>query len=263
MARALGYKPDKHDPRDRVFAAERTGAAPPEATCLPFLSPVLDQGSLGSCVGNATAGGLYASQCKQGASPEVASRLAIYFLARALEGTVAQDEGCQIRDAFKGIGKFGFAPERFWPYLVDNFATQPGFDFFSAAIDQRDESPGETEYKRINTTGAARIEDIKSAIVLGNTVVFGTNVSENYCSNIGTVDAPVMPPLTIPLAGGHAQLIYGYKTDPNGRILFNVRNSWGEQWGAFGNTIFDESYLAWDQTSDLWVVKAAPLPEVS
>src|SRR5712692_455639 len=52
------------------------------------------------------------------------SRLFIYYNERAMEGTVRQDAGAQIRDGIKSVVRLGVCPEQEWPYS-EPFDSQP------------------------------------------------------------------------------------------------------------------------------------------
>jgi hypothetical protein len=92
--------PDIPDERDYVFKATRYAATP-----LPdivdhrsFLSPIVDQGSLGSCTANAIASGLREHIEIKDGKPLI--RLSRLFLYRK-EREVDQDAGVYIRDGMK------------------------------------------------------------------------------------------------------------------------------------------------------------------
>lgn len=262
----LGWKKDApkgpSDKPDLPAAPRLTMAAPPaRASCLDLVLGILDQGQLGSCTANATAQALRAAQVREAASagprlvnPPLASRLWLYYLARAYDHDTANDDGAQIRNVFAAAVKFGFPPESVWPYSDDAspgaaFSRLPGPDAFRAAYDMR----APTVYRRIDSTGQARIDDIKRAIASRFLVVFGTPVSNAFCAD--QLSGPMLPP-DGDIAGGHALCVAGYDGD-----VFDVVNSWGTGWGKGGLCKFASEYLAWDGTDDLWIVEHTPLPE--
>src|SRR5262249_19540251 len=112
---------------------------------------------------------------------------------------------------------------------------------------------GLVTYERIDTLGNERLPDICGAIAAGYPVCFGTSVSEAFVAQ-GRNDDLWFPPLNEPIAGGHALVIYGY----DGRLLFSVKNSWGEYVGVGGSHRFSADYIGWAGTRDLWAVKFAP-----
>ena len=244
----LGYRPDP--PKTTDFPASELLAAapppPPSASLKHLVVEVLDQGAHSSCVAHAILQAVRCSHRAQGiAQPELGSRLFGYYLSRAYHHDTANDSGTYLRLFFQALNKFGFCPESIWPYDKD-FSDMPPQSAFRAAFDQA--SP--TVYRRIDATGADRLDAIKRAIAGGFPVCFGTDVDSAFCSN--QLAEPVRPP-TANIAGGHAMMVGGYDGD-----TFEVVNSWGS-WGDAGWVKLSGDYLAWDGTRDLWIVEKAPV----
>ncbi len=271
----LGWKKDPVDLKDhdavRMLAHVGT---PPASWSNADLVQILDQGGLGSCTMNATAQAVRAAELVEQMTAgktlleaktltPFMSRLFGYYLARAYEGTSHEDAGTYIRLCFQTINKYGFPPESAWPYSDDSdpltgaFAKMPPAEAFREAYDQRDSVANENDnlisYARISATGNARILAIKAACANRNLVVFGTDVSEDFCASVG-IGSPIAPPVNLKIAGGHAMCVAGYEGDN-----FLVPNSWGVGYGDKGFVKFTAEYMAWAQTDDLWIVKRAPL----
>lgn len=260
--RALGWKKDAPKPQgakpDRSARA-RLGTAPPPfaASARQYILDVLDQLQLGSCVANGTAQALRAAMVKEGiANPPLASRLWIYYLARAIDHDTNNDDGTQIRNAFTAITRLGFPPESVWPYSDDTsspnspFRTMPPTEAFNKAYDQR--ANALTVYERLPDGDATRADDIKRAIAAGHCVVFGTTVSEAFCQGqLGS--GPIGPPKNQPVAGGHCMVFAEYEGD-----VFRVVNSWSKDFGKDGWVEFDIDYVNWSETNDLWICSYAP-----
>lgn len=216
-----------------------------------------------SCVLNSATQALRASQVQQGAvDPELASRLFLYYLDRAVTHEIEIDNGTYLRTTFEMIGEHGFCPESIWSYddastgsPNDKFKQMPDSLAFERAIDQRKlAGPNPPiSYRRIYETGQARLDAVKRAITAGHLVCFGTDVSEDFCRGIG-IDKPLSPPIGLPIAGGHAMLFAAYKGD-----IFKVANSWSDSFGDKGYVYFAAEYVMWDNTNDLWIVQTAPL----
>src|SRR5262245_26808338 len=105
-----GWIPDFPDHRDHLYAAPVVNltALPPKVDLRAQCPPVYDQGTLGSCTGNAIAGALQFDRLKQKLTPDfVPSRLFIYYNEREMEGTVDSDSGAQIRDGIKSVADLG------------------------------------------------------------------------------------------------------------------------------------------------------------
>jgi C1A family cysteine protease len=241
-----GESPDR-DSRELLQAAL---PPPPSASLREHVVEVLDQGSIGSCVANAGYQAIRISHHRQGAAnPPLGSRLFGYYAARAYHHATKEDSGTHIRLFFSAQVKFGFCPEDKWEYtdLQTRFSQMPPTAAFHAAFDQR--SP--TVYRRIYEEGPERLDAIKRAVSLGNAVVFGTDIANDFFDDKGT--SPIAPPLGKPLAGGHAMVVAGYDGD-----VFDVPNSWGTGWGDNGWCRFSADYMMYRGTRDLWIVEHSP-----
>jgi len=244
----LADPPSDHDwlATERLTLAAPT-ALPPSVPRMPSLGEPLNQGTLGSCVAQAVSKLLFASHARQGVKPRLASRLGIYYLARATHGSQDFDGGTYLRAAFQVLNKFGFCPEAVWPYKVAFFAAMPPASAFQASFDQR--KP--TAYYRIHETGNARVVAVKQALAAGYPVGFGTNVDWDF-ANGPSASSIIRPPVGN-LAGGHAMVVGGYDAES-----FHILNSWGADWCDHGWCRMHPDYIAWDETRDLWVAEHAP-----
>lgn len=260
VPRGLGWKKDKpKQPGDKpdFSARPKLGAAPPPktATCRPYITSILNQGGLGSCTTNATAQAVRASLVRQGVKgAELPSRLFLYYLARAYDHDTYNDDGTFLRHVCQAAVKFGLPRESFWPYtdvsVGDDapFRRMPPFNAFSKAFDQHTGA----SYHRIDTTGAARLDDIRRAIAAGYCVVFGTLVSTDFASGrLGS--GPIPLPTNKPIAGGHALTIAEYD-----ETSFGIVNSWGDDWGDKGWCKFSPDYLSWSESDDFWIISLVP-----
>jgi C1A family cysteine protease len=244
-----GYIPDLPDHRDHVLqlAPHELAATPPEEVHLqhssPFQFPIYDQGELGSCVGNATAAAMQYLLRKQHLPNFTPSRLAIYYGARKIEGTIGSDAGCMVRDAITVVAQEGVAPEQFWPYIPQRFRDAPDQKYDSAAIQHQ-----ALEYARVRQTRMA----IQQALAAGHPIITGISVFDSFESDaVATTGTVPLPAPTEQLQGGHAILLVGYSAD---RV--EVRNSWGKDWGDKGYFTLPWDYvLSPDLAEDFWVIR--------
>lgn len=269
--KALGYRRDARDDRDYVATKTLAQASPIQTSCprLDMWTETIDQGQIGSCTANATAQAIRVAELQQIVSSGVTldkakaatpflSRLFAYFFARACDHDTQHDGGAQIRNVFRSINTLGFPPESEWSYTSD-FRAMPSAEAMRAAFDQRLTAEATksdvVSYERIASTGASRINDVMRAISMGRLVVFGTDVSHAFCSDMTANGGKEMkPPADTDIAGGHAMCFGGYNASG-----VDVLNSWGHDFGQSGWLRMSWDYVTWARTSDLWIVERAPI----
>lgn len=243
MKRIYTWKPDLPDHRDHTFTSA-SFTLPTHVDLRPDMTPVFDQGNLGSCTGNAIAGALEFLEKKEPTPFFWVSRLFIYYQERVIERTVKSDAGAMIRDGVKACHKVGYCSELFWPYKVSKFAAKPPTAAYKDA-----HKHVITEYARANS-----MLDFRSALAMGFPVVFGFSVYESFESAAVAKNGIVpMPMHSEKQLGGHAVLMVGYD-DAAQRVI--VRNSWGEGWGQKGYFTMPYQYVEDRNLSDdFWVIR--------
>lgn len=260
--KVLNHVPDSWSTVKRSRSARallRAAGAPPPQPGLakPHVLSILDQGQLGSCTGNGTAQAIRAAQHLAGvASPSLVSRLWLYWLGRSFDHDTGDDAGAQIGNVFLGGEMYGLGPEDLWPYSDDSsangpFKGPPPAEMYRAAFD----AIATFRAHRLDSTGDALLDDVRAALGQGRLVVFGSAVSNEYCQNAFDPSAPLDPPAPTDVAGLHCECFDDF--DPNGN-WFEVVNSWGPGWGNGGRSLFKPSYLLDSNSSDFYVVDAAP-----
>lgn len=245
--RTYGWRPDKPDQRDFQFKVTRHAVSklPSKLTLRPFMPPVYDQGQLGSCTANASGAAMefLAIMAKKDYMP---SRLFIYYNERAIEGTIGEDAGAEIRDGIKALNKKGVCDETAWPYDIDQFTIKPTPTAFKAALKHKI-----SRYERVDPSS---ITNIRAAIGSGCPVIFGFTVYESFESaKVAKTGIVTMPRKAEKAIGGHAVLIVGYD-HPNRRVI--VRNSWGADWGQGGYFTMPYAYVTNPNLSDdFWLIR--------
>jgi len=252
ISKLLSWKPDIPDHRDLYFSG--TLASRPPATVLPLFvdrlglgNRIEDQGNLGSCTGNAATSALEIVT----KSPTQLSRLMAYYNARALEGTVSYDAGAYIRDAIKGLAKFGCCNETLWPYLIAKFRTRP---VASAVTQALTVIPKVSSYQRITT-----LEEVKIALSMKLPVIFGFSVPAYFINNtVATTGWVRMPTNSDSVIGGHAVVAVGYddRSTATPKPFIWVRNSWSATWGIQGYFKMDQGWFSDPRrlVDDMWVI---------
>ena len=255
---AKHYARCKAGPETNVILA---GVVPAPKVDLAKLVTIIDQGALGSCTCNSTAQIIHAAMVASGLDPstEFFSRLFAYYLARLEDGNQATDSGSQNCTVLDAACRMGFCPESVWPYDIGKFSVKPPAEAVWAAYDQRGKV--DLNYHRIDTvTGSALLKVMKQALTAGSLFNFGTPVTEDFCSgNVGgSPDHAAFPPVDGKgIAGGHSMTACGYD-DTLALPVFKIANSWGKDFGDNGFCYFDESYMTWYETSDMWICTLAP-----
>lgn len=243
--RGLGYRKDLRDFRDHEYLAPQDvlNKLPSKVDLRDsgFMPEVYDQGNLGSCVGNAIASALKFDELKQGEQGIDRSRLFIYREARAIEGSVNSDSGCEIRDGIKVVADKGAPPEASFPYDISKFTDEPSQQVYDEASKFK-----AVQYQRVTRT----LSQMKGCIAAGYGFVFGATLYNTFESRaVETTGKVPMPKAGDQVIGGHALHGIGYNDYSN---YFTVKNSWGDSFGDHGYVYFPYLYMVNRLVSDLW-----------
>ncbi|MCK5614944.1 C1 family peptidase [Candidatus Pacearchaeota archaeon] len=253
----LNYRKDNPDPRDyRVMSAVRDTqmrAAISDQTIdyTDQMSPVKDQGRLGSCVGFAAVA-MKEWQEQQEHQKEVKkgkrykrkeahydlSEQWLYYKCKEIDEWPGE-EGTSIRCAMKILNRVGVPCEKAWPYN-ESYVGEP--KSWSKLVSLWALGGA---YYRIETPE----ELIQSLKENGPTVGgIGCFLEIFYTTGDGIVKYPENP---FACYGGHAICFVGW--DPS-RRLFKFKNSWGPWWGQKGYGYISYNYVR-DFLWDGWVIK--------
>ncbi|MGZ4621435.1 MAG: C1 family peptidase, partial [Blastococcus sp.] len=216
-----------HDPRSLRYLVQPLGVA--KTQIWERKIPILDQGNLGSCTGNATVGALGTGPLYDALTPVQQAALnedeavRIYSLATQLDGFQGTypptDTGSDGLDAAKAAQKLGYL----------------------------------SGYQHITSIAAAQ-----TAILAGPFVV-GTN----WYSGMDNPDASGLVKVGGQIRGGHEYECYGYDADHD---LWHFCNSWGESWGDAGRFMYSGADFArllseqGDATVLVPITQPAPTP---
>ena len=205
-------------------------------------TPLSDQGSINSCVANATGDAFEILMGLEGKAVQQISRLFIYWNARLQNKTTDQDKGSFISLAMQGLVDYGVCRESTWDYNHSLVFSQPNLIAYKEGDDNRAKN-----FYKIRTEGDDMLNDIIASLQAQHPVVFGVPVGqdfEDYTGEEKIFDAPVKS------LGNHALMIVGADVEKKN---FLIRNSWGDGWGLDGHCWFSAEYLT-TAAQDLHVV---------
>lgn len=258
----LNWLPDLPDQRDYLFSKElkplKKISLPNKVNLIPECSAVVNQGKIGSCTGNALAGGLEFLQLQQIKTPSTKddtqvfnknkfmkfSRLFIYYNERVIENTVNEDSGATLRDGIKSLCKWGACSEITWKYLNSNVFKKP-----SAASYKEAKTHIVNSYYRLES-----LDDMKQCLARGYPFVFGFAVYESFETEaVARTGIMPMPKYSERMLGGHAVMAVGYDDK---KSYFIIRNSWGKDWGQDGYFLMPYAYISNGYLAqDFWTVR--------
>lgn len=240
LGRKYGYRPPQEN--HPMVRLSRRAAGFPLSTAgaiswRPLMRPVRDQGQEGSCFAHAVAA-LKEFSCVKWEEAQgnpalpLGSYLSVAYLSwrtRLAEGTFPADSGASLADAMAVLKAWGTCPEAFLPY--DANPAQAG-----TAVSDVAAQPyrcGEPLTVDLDAVSWRQVLGAKKLIAIG----FQVPASFEDTGADGMV--PQQTPGE-PILGGHAVLVTGWDPDRG----FEVRNSWGQDWGDGGYCWFPESYLS-------------------
>lgn len=269
--RGFGWKinrPLDSDPK-RIFHAN--AQMPSSVDLRPNCPPIYDQGQLGSCTANAIAGAYQFDEIKNGIDAGLQpSRLFIYYVARSIEGTTAEDSGAMISDGINAVMNIGICPEfvpdpnprgiqgeSCWPYDIRHFATKPPGMCYAFA----------KYYHGIKSDQITQaLTQFRAALNEGYPITFGFTVYESF-EDPAVADTGICPYPNVAreqILGGHAVLVVGYDDNfiINGvKGAFLMRNSWGKNWGLGGYFWMPYAYAMSNHAGDFWIITSITNPQ--
>lgn len=240
---------DKRDLKiDSILQNENKLSSYKELSYKDEMSPVKNQGNLGSCVGFAVAAMKewqeqkeYLNEIKKGNPYRREnehynfSEQWIYYKAKEIDPW-PNSEGTSIRHALKQLSKLGVPPEKAWRYSDKNKGKP---EIWSHMISKW-ASGG--EYRRVKYSQLANALEKYGPLVIG--IICFREIFN--VGNDGFIKYPKNPDENF---GGHAICLTGLDKNKN---LYEFKNSWGTSWGNRGYGYFKGEYLK-DFMLDSWI----------
>jgi C1A family cysteine protease len=251
MKYPLGYIRDPDDERDykfRVMLKESPIKVASKIDWEPELSPVKDQGQLGSCVGFAVTA-LKEWQEKVEHEAELAegkkgkskvydlSESWLYWNCKKIDAWPGE-EGTSIRYAMKVLQQIGVPVESAWPYDDVVIGEPEGWANLVARWNTIE------SYWRVDN-----LTQLKAALNSGPVPIgIACFLEIFYTGSDGMIPYPKDPQT---IYGGHAVLACGYQ---DSKKLIKFKNSWGTGWGKNGYGFIPYDYIK-EFMWDAWAAK--------
>lgn len=233
-----------------------------------FLSPIENQGNLGSCTANAAAGVVEYMQRRAFGKYIDVSRLFIYKTTRNIMGVVG-DTGAWLRNTMGAIALCGSPPEKYWPYTDKQqpgpghertFDEEPPSFLYSIADNYEAVSYFSHDPLGANIPKPNVLASVKTYIAVGIPSMFGFYGFPSFYNTNVKGDIPFPCPGEY-AQWGHAIVAVGY--DDNRKITntkcskvttgaFLIRNSWGLAFGDAGYGWLPYDYVLSGFALDFW-----------
>lgn len=215
-----------------------------------FLTPVEEQFTAGSCVGNALASVLDYFYYYTTGEVKRFSRLFIYYNARMMEDEFSRrsatefDSGADIQFAIVSLITYGCCEEQFWPFYEHLINTPPTPDAYANGENYRLH-----EFSRLSND----IYQLRQCLAQGYPFVMAIRTFPSFDDDHrGYIPMPRSREKSAQFR--HAVVCVGYS---HPQRVFIIRNSHGAQWGDHGYGYLPYDYMA-DKvlTKDLWAIKS-------
>lgn len=229
----FGGKKSRPDDRDFPYQPRRAGLLglpPPSRIDRSGALPRLNQAYLNACAANAGAAKM--AELYPG---YVASRLAIWYAGRRLEGTLGENVGMETRDLMKVL-QAGVPAEDVWPYDVARADDPP---------------PASSDIRMIGSYSRITGEsDLIDHLAHDGSVILSFSVPSTFAADGTFPDQPGAS------EGWHCVVAAGYDFDH--RALW-CANWWGASWGIGGYFWMPIGWAVGDATgNDMWAAHLAP-----
>ncbi len=218
-----------------------------EADLRPFSSPRHNQTNTSTCVAQSVIKALEIKRIqKYGHAAHIdLSIMDLYYGARDLMNPkeTDRDEGTHISLACDVLRRYGVCREIMHPFDTSRLSVPPPILATREAYMNKI-----TANHRIVSTGWDRVDDVAANLIMGNPVVFGTAVGDNW-RNYRAGSNPLGPVKWEDIKGRHATCLVGYM---DGKFI--MENSWGLGWGDSGYGWLQPELIADDQSKDFWTI---------
>lgn len=240
MNPVLNGVPSKPDNRDYKFTA-LAKATQRSYDLREFVRKVNDQGTAGSCTGQAVDGAIEIFTEQRGAYEETSQQF-LYDVVRDLEGVTGTEGAYSIRDVLEVGRRVGIPLETEWvDRQMHGYIKPPDYVFSSASTRKimRYEAVDISKSMILGTNPQLGIDNIKAALAEGMPVIINFLVGRKFTTLSGPLGSQVYYGVDYPGSaqtgndpvGSHGGLITTCDDDINS---FFFKSSWGTGWGFGG-----------------------------
>ena len=236
-------------------------AIPDKMDLRKWCSPIENQLTIGSCSAHAGTAMVEYFQKRANGTYIPSSRLFLYKTTRNLM-QVTGDTGAWLRSVMGALALCGVAPEKFWPYKIEDFDKEPPAFLYAIADNYEALKYFCHDATKAKVAPDAVLASVKKYLAAGIPSMFGIW----GFNSINSTDVKGGIPYPCPgesAQWGHAIATVGYDdskkikntqcgAETTGALL--IRNSWGKEWGENGYGWLPYDYVLNKLAIDFWSI---------
>ena len=222
----------------------RINLLPEEFSRRIFSPQVLNQGSVGSCVGQTVRNMFQDTEICNGIE---LSPMWIYKKGKEYDYWVGEDySGTSISGALEGLRKVGACKEEFYPYKKSS----ENYDY----LDGAEKDAAKRKIKAYYKISLKRTEEIKE-LLMNESLGISVKIHSDFykINKNGVLKSSIEDYKKSPEQGGHAMTLIGWKLI-DGKLYWELQNSWGVRWGDKGHCFISDEMLKEIKTSDVYYI---------